>query len=57
MMHAFWNAIQKRKGEVTAIEDYSYGQTTFTSEAKKLVGRYFMKAAESIWSVVQMLSK
>ena len=44
MMHAFWNAIQKRKGEVTAIEDYSYGQTTFTSEAKKLVGRYFIES-------------
>ena len=44
MMHAFWNAIQRRQGEITAIEDYSYGQTTFTSEAKKLVGRYFIES-------------
>ena len=44
MMHAFWNAVQSRQGEVTAIEDYGFGQTTFTSEAKKLVGRYFIES-------------
>jgi hypothetical protein len=44
MTHAFWNAVQKRQGEVTAIENYGFGQTTFTAEAKKLVGRYFIES-------------
>jgi len=44
MMHAFWNAVAQRQGEITAIENYGFGQTTFTSEAKKLVGRYFIES-------------
>ena len=40
LMHAFWDEVDKRKGEITAIEKYNHDQTTFTTEAKKLVGRH-----------------
>ena len=39
----FWDALSQRGGEVRGAESYSYDQTTFTSEAKKLVGRYYLE--------------
>ena len=44
LMNRFWDAIDERQGEVTAIESYSHDQTTFTYEAKSLVGRANVKA-------------
>jgi ABC-type branched-subunit amino acid transport system substrate-binding protein/predicted negative regulator of RcsB-dependent stress response len=44
LMNAFWDEIEKRKGEVTAIENYGHDQTTFTREAKSLVGRLHLAA-------------
>lgn len=44
LMNAFWDEVEKRKGEVTAIESYSHDQTTFTEEAKRLVGRLHLEA-------------
>ncbi len=39
LMGYFWDALDARQAEVTAIESYAHDQTTFTSEAKSLVGR------------------
>ncbi len=39
LMNEFWNALDARHAEITAIESYSHDQTTFTTEAKSLVGR------------------
>ena len=39
MMGHFWDALDARQAEVTAIESYALDQTTFTTEAKSLVGR------------------
>ena len=44
LMNRFWDAVDERQGEVTAIESYSHDQTTFTYEAKSLVGRANVKA-------------
>ncbi len=39
LMNAFWDELELRQAEVTAIESYAHDQTTFTPEAKSLVGR------------------
>lgn len=44
LMNAFWDEVERRKGEVTAVESYGHDQTTFTREAKSLVGRLHLEA-------------
>ncbi|QDE88104.1 amino acid-binding protein [Myxococcus xanthus] len=39
---AFWDQVVARGGGVRGAERYSHDQTTFTTEAKKLVGRYYL---------------
>ena len=39
----FWDAIEARGGQIRGAENYDHDQTTFTDEAKKLVGRYFLE--------------
>ncbi len=39
--HAFWDAVDSRKGEIRGIESYEHDQTTFTAEVQMLVGRHF----------------
>lgn len=39
----FWDALKERGATVRAAESYTHDQTTFTTEAKKLVGRYYLE--------------
>jgi ABC-type branched-subunit amino acid transport system substrate-binding protein len=39
LMNEFWTALDAKHAEITAIESYAHDQTTFTTEAKSLVGR------------------
>jgi branched-chain amino acid transport system substrate-binding protein len=39
LMGHFWDALDEMQAEVTAVEAYAHDQTTFTTEAKSLVGR------------------
>ena len=39
LMGHFWDALDEREAEITAIESYAHDQTTFTTEARSLVGR------------------
>lgn len=39
LMGHFWDALDEKQAEITAIESYAHDQTTFTTEAKSLVGR------------------
>ena len=39
----FWDAIEARGGQIRGAENYDHDQTTFTDEAKKLVGRYYLE--------------
>ncbi len=48
LMNAIWDELEKRKAEVTAVESYAHDQTTFTSEAKSLVGRGMQANKEMI---------
>ncbi len=44
MMNAFWDEIDARQGEITAIESYGHDQTTFTPEIRNMVGRAHLDA-------------
>lgn len=48
----FWDAVEKRGGVVRAAENYDHDQTTFTAEAKKLVGRYYL---EDRWDYIEKM--
>ncbi|MBM7119341.1 penicillin-binding protein activator [[Archangium] primigenium] len=39
----FWDQVNANGGQVRGAETYAHDQTTFTSEAKKLVGRYYLE--------------
>jgi ABC-type branched-subunit amino acid transport system substrate-binding protein len=38
----FWDEVVAQGGSIRGAENYSYDQTTFTAEIKKLVGRYYL---------------
>lgn len=46
LMNELWDALDKRQVEVTAVESYAHDQTTFTAEAKSLVGRGMAGSSE-----------
>ena len=39
----FWDEVVARGGQIRGAETYAFDQTTFTSEVKKLVGRYYLE--------------
>jgi branched-chain amino acid transport system substrate-binding protein len=43
LTNAFWDELQRRGAQVRGVESYDHDQTTFTAEAKKLVGRYYLE--------------
>jgi ABC-type branched-subunit amino acid transport system substrate-binding protein len=43
LSNEFWDAIEARGGQVRGIESYDHDQKTFTEEAKKLAGRYYLE--------------
>jgi branched-chain amino acid transport system substrate-binding protein len=43
LTNEFWDQLQQRGAQVRGAESYAHDQTTFTDEAKKLVGRYFLE--------------
>jgi branched-chain amino acid transport system substrate-binding protein len=48
----FWDAVEARGGTVKGAESYEHDQTTFTSEAKKLVGRYYLEDRADYFSAL-----
>lgn len=46
LMNELWDALDQRQAEVTAVESYAHDQTTFTAEAKSLVGRGMAGSSE-----------
>ncbi|MBZ4395777.1 MULTISPECIES: penicillin-binding protein activator [unclassified Myxococcus] len=43
LANEFWDQVVDQGGVVRGAERYSHDQTTFTQEAKKLVGRYYLE--------------
>lgn len=46
LMNHLWDELERREAEVTAVEAYAHDQTTFTAEAKALVGRGIASSTE-----------
>jgi ABC-type branched-subunit amino acid transport system substrate-binding protein len=44
LINAFWNEVDKKKGEIRAAEKYEPDTKTFADPIKKLVGRYYLDA-------------
>lgn len=49
----FWDAIEARGGSIRGAENYDHDQTTFTDEAKKLVGRYYLEDRSDYYEKVR----
>ncbi len=43
LSNAFWDSVEKRGGQIRGIESYDHDQKTFTEEAKRLAGRYYLE--------------
>ncbi|MEZ4272703.1 MAG: penicillin-binding protein activator [Myxococcota bacterium] len=41
---AFWDEVDRRKGEIRGIESYEHDETTFREPVRKLVGRWYLLA-------------
>lgn len=41
--NAFWDAVEARGGTIRGAETYAHDATTFTDEARKVVGRYYLE--------------
>lgn len=39
LLNLFWDEVEKRKGEIRGVESYAMGDTTFSSQVKRLVAR------------------
>lgn len=52
LTNEFWDAIEKRGGEVRGVESYDHDQKDFKEEAQKLVGRYYL---EDRWDYIEQL--
>ncbi|MCA9554304.1 MAG: penicillin-binding protein activator [Myxococcales bacterium] len=39
MLQLFWDAVEKRRGEIKGVESYAMTDTTFTTQVKRLVAR------------------
>ncbi len=46
LMNELWDELERKQAEVTAVESYAHDQTTFTAEAKSLVGRGMAGSSE-----------
>lgn len=43
LTNEFWDAIEKRGGTIRGVESYDHDQKTFTEEAQRLAGRYYLE--------------
>jgi branched-chain amino acid transport system substrate-binding protein len=53
MTNDFWDDVAERGGAVRGAESYTSDQTTFTTQAKKLVGRYYLEDRRDYFEDVQ----
>jgi branched-chain amino acid transport system substrate-binding protein len=53
MTNDFWDDVAARGGAIRGAESYTSDQTTFTTQAKKLVGRYYLEDRRDYFEEVQ----
>lgn len=54
-VQAFWDEVDKRRGEIRAVETYEFNQTTFQDPIRKLVGRYYASSREDYREALRVL--
>ena len=52
LTNEFWEAVEKRGGQIRGAESYDHDQTTFTTEAKKLTGKYYLEDRGDYYSAL-----
>src|SRR5215468_4030940 len=57
MTNDFWDQVLAQGGAVRGAESYTGDQTTFTTQAKKLVGRYYLEDRRDYFEEVQEVTK
>jgi ABC-type branched-subunit amino acid transport system substrate-binding protein len=57
MTNDFWDQVLAQGAAVRGAESYTSDQTTFTSQAKKLVGRYYLEDRRDYFEEVQEVTK
>ncbi|HEY1908498.1 MAG TPA: penicillin-binding protein activator, partial [Myxococcaceae bacterium] len=57
MTNDFWDQVLAQGAAVRGAESYTSDQTTFTSQAKKLVGRYYLEDRRDYFEEVQEATK
>ena len=57
MTNDFWDDVVGRGGAMRGAESYTADQTTFTAQAKKLVGRYYLDDRRDYFEEVQEVTK
>src|SRR5215813_6979046 len=57
MTNDFWDQVLAQGGAVRGAESYTGDQTTFTTQAKKLVGRYYLEDRRDYFEEVQEATK
>ena len=57
MTNDFWDQVLAKGGAMRGAESYTADQTTFTAQAKKLVGRYYLEDRRDYFEEVQEATK
>ncbi|HXY41013.1 MAG TPA: penicillin-binding protein activator, partial [Vicinamibacteria bacterium] len=57
MSNDFWDGVTDHGGSMRGAESYTSDQTTFTTQAKKLVGRYYLEDRRDYFEEVQEATK
>ena len=57
MTNDFWDDVMARGAAVNGAESYTADQTTFTTQAKKLVGRYYLEDRRDYFEELQEATK
>jgi branched-chain amino acid transport system substrate-binding protein len=54
---AFWREVEAKHGEIRGAQPYDHGQTTFSEQASKIVGRYYKGTRGDMYKAVQELKE
>jgi ABC-type branched-subunit amino acid transport system substrate-binding protein len=55
LTNEFWDAIEKRGGQIRGIESYDHDQKTFTEEAQRLAGRYYLEDRADYYEKIRVI--
>jgi branched-chain amino acid transport system substrate-binding protein len=56
-VNAFWDEVDRRKGEIRGAESYDNDQTTFTEPVRRLVGRWYLNNRQDFKDALAQLKR